>query len=31
MALAVLCLAELKVHEFNREVKSVLSLADLAI
>lgn len=30
-ALAVLCLAELRVHEFNREVKSCLSLADLAI
>lgn len=31
MALAVLCLAELRVHEFNTEVKSYLSLADLAI
>lgn len=30
-ALAVLCLAELRVHEFNREVKSCLSLADLAL
>lgn len=30
-ALAVLCLIELREHEFNREVKSCLSLADLAI